>query len=120
MTDTKTHDQTFELEDLVDVLSDRELDALAAGFVNEYLVIPGRWNPFLTTLYCVMREVEQLPAVVVWPKRASSRRIAVANLGKDWLQKQYELVVRSGGSWIVLNSIAAGSARSWRRTRLKT
>ena len=99
MADPNTHDPTYELEDLVDVLSDPEVHALADAIVHQYLVLPESWSPFpfLTTLYCVRREMQRLPAVVVWPKRASSRRIAVANLDKDWLQEQYELVVRSGG-----------------------
>ena len=99
MADTTTHDQTFEFEDMIDFLSDVELYALADAMVNEYLVLPERWNPFLTTLYCVRRELQGLPSVVIWPKQVGTSllRLVVANLDKDWLQRQYELVVRSGG-----------------------
>ena len=34
MVDANTHDQTYEFEDLVEVLSDREVYALADGIVT--------------------------------------------------------------------------------------
>ena len=99
MADTTTHDQTFEFEDMIDFLSDVELYALADAMVNEYLVVPESWNPFLAILYCVGRELQGLPSVVVQPKQVgmSLLRIVVANLDQHWLQRQYELVVESGG-----------------------
>ena len=100
MADTNTHDQTYEFEDMINFLSDRELDALTDGIVNEFLVLPESWSPFpfLTTLYCVGRGMQRLPTVIVCPKRGALRRMSVTNLDKDWLQKQHELIVRSGGN----------------------
>ncbi len=87
-------------EYMINLLSDLELNALVDSIVHQYLVLPESWGPipFLTNLYCQMREVHRLPAVVICPKRGASRRLLVVNLDANWLQNQYLLIVRSGGN----------------------